>query len=207
MRIRFAKKDSARFISHLDLVRTAGRSLKRAGIPVYYTQGFNPHPYLVFSPPLPVGVTGLCELLDIRLDRPLSPQSVLDMLKGAFPAGLEVQRVYEEVRSFNEIAYARYQMYFPSEYTEKFSEFIAQDHICVEKRAKKGRFVQIDLKQEFEIETAGDGEVTFVLPCGNEKNIGVALFSEAFRGYVCVPELPIGLFRIDFLDSAKKIFE
>ena len=207
MRIKFSKTDGARFISHLDLMRTATRALKRAEVPVYYTQGFNPHPYLVFSPPLSLGVISRCELLDIRLDTPLSTDEVKKMLVGAFPDGIEVLDVYEPESSFNEIAYARYKMTFSPAIKEQFDEFIAQPQILVERRAKKGRIVQVDLKAEAQVENIGNGEVVFLLPCGNEKNISVNLFAEAFRTFAQAGELPVIVERIAFLDKDKKIFK
>ena len=49
-RLTFAKKGRARYISHLDLMRAMQRAIKRAGVPIWYTQGFNPHSYLMFPP-------------------------------------------------------------------------------------------------------------------------------------------------------------
>ncbi|MDR3206846.1 MAG: TIGR03936 family radical SAM-associated protein, partial [Oscillospiraceae bacterium] len=66
-RISFAKTGRARYISHLDLMRTLQRSFARAGLPLGYTEGFNPHPYLSVARPLPVGVAGLGELADFGL--------------------------------------------------------------------------------------------------------------------------------------------
>ena len=67
IRIWFTKKDASKYISHLDLTRCLIRAFRRTDIPLWYTEGFNPHPYLVFGLPLPLGVEGLREVLDIRL--------------------------------------------------------------------------------------------------------------------------------------------
>ena len=55
LRVRFVKKGNLQYISHLDLQRTFGRVLVRAGLPLWYTKGFNPHIKMVFGMPLPVG--------------------------------------------------------------------------------------------------------------------------------------------------------
>lgn len=68
VRFRFSKTGSLQYISHLDLQRTFGRVVLRAGIPVWYTKGFNPHPKLVFALPLPVGTESVTEYLDLRVD-------------------------------------------------------------------------------------------------------------------------------------------
>ena len=67
IRIRFKKTGRAKFISHLDLTRTMIRAVRRAGIPVWYTEGFNRHPYVTFAAPLSLGFEGLNECMDTRL--------------------------------------------------------------------------------------------------------------------------------------------
>ena len=71
LRARFAKRESLKYISHLDLARTWERVFRRAGLPVVYSQGFNPRPRFQIAAALPVGVTGQSELLDIWLSEPL----------------------------------------------------------------------------------------------------------------------------------------
>lgn len=64
IRIHFSKKGYACFISHIDLPMLFGRAARRAGLLPEQTQGFSPHPHLALGPPLPVGVTALCEPAD-----------------------------------------------------------------------------------------------------------------------------------------------
>ena len=65
IRLGFYKKGALQYISHLDLQRTFQRILSRAELPLWYTQGFNPHPKLVFGLPLPIGCESVCEMADI----------------------------------------------------------------------------------------------------------------------------------------------
>ena len=67
VRLRFSKTGRLKYISHLDINRAMSRAFKRAEIPLWYTEGFNPHPYMSFSLPLSLGVESLCESVDIRL--------------------------------------------------------------------------------------------------------------------------------------------
>ena len=90
MRVIFGIKDAIKYISHLDLLRAWERVLRRAGVPLAYSLGFNPHPRIVIAMPLPVGCTGEREVLDLFLDRPLSPSELLAMLAPALPAGISV---------------------------------------------------------------------------------------------------------------------
>mgnify|MGYP000894743792 FL=1 len=69
----YSKKKEASYIAHLDLARVFDRALRRAQIEVAYSEGFNPHPKIAFGPPLPVGVEGVREYVDIDLKPPESP--------------------------------------------------------------------------------------------------------------------------------------
>lgn len=86
--VKFEKGDSLRFISHLDLQRAFHRAIKRADIPIAYSQGFNPHPKTSFASALPVGQTGCGEWMEILLSTELSPDEVKTRLNRTFPSGL-----------------------------------------------------------------------------------------------------------------------
>lgn len=89
-RVQFSKEGPARFISHLDLVRTFERAIRRARLPIAFSQGFNPHPKFNFGAPLPVGVTGREEYLDIDLTEELPSQNLVQRLATSLPGGLSV---------------------------------------------------------------------------------------------------------------------
>ncbi|MFZ5595575.1 MAG: TIGR03936 family radical SAM-associated protein [Bacillota bacterium] len=89
-RIRYTKEGPARFISHLDLLRTFERAVRRAGLPVTLSQGFNPHPRMSFGLPLPVGVAGLSEYVDINLDTEVPLSSIVESLGKSMPEGIRV---------------------------------------------------------------------------------------------------------------------
>jgi len=89
IRIRWAKEDRYRYMSHLDNVRFVERAIRRARLPVAYSQGFNPTMKLSFGPPLPVGFTSEGEYVDITLETNLMP-SMLDNLRRAMPEGSRI---------------------------------------------------------------------------------------------------------------------
>jgi radical SAM-linked protein len=78
LRVKFSRGDEIKFISNLDLMRLWQRALRRAGMPLAYSEGFNPHPRISLAAPLPLGVTGEAELMDIVLSRPVSPHFFTD---------------------------------------------------------------------------------------------------------------------------------
>ncbi len=90
LRIRSTRGEELKFISHLDLIRMWHRALRRARIPLAYSEGFNPHPRLSLAAPLAVGVTSEAELMDIMLTREVSPHWFTGALNGTLPAGARV---------------------------------------------------------------------------------------------------------------------
>ena len=94
LRIRFHRGEQVKFISHLDLMRLWQRALRRAGIPLAYTEGFTPHPRISLAAPLAVGVTSEAELMDIVTDRWVSPHWLTAALNQQIPSGIEILQVH-----------------------------------------------------------------------------------------------------------------
>lgn len=92
-RISFAKTAIIRFTGHLDLHRAWERLLRRARLPLAYTQGFRPHPRLTLASALPLGLTGDQEWVDVWLEQPRAPGEMLAALEAARPPGIEVWQV------------------------------------------------------------------------------------------------------------------
>jgi radical SAM-linked protein len=95
LRIRFSRGEEVKYISHLDLGRCWERALRRAEIPLAYSQGFTPHPRLAIAAPLSLGMTSEAELMDLFLTRRLSPHFFLTEMSKELPAGLEIMEIQE----------------------------------------------------------------------------------------------------------------
>ena len=91
--IRFGKQPRLRFISHLDLQRFFQRALNRTGLPIAWTQGFNPHPILSFGSALALGWTSEYEILDVKLSAPMGRRRTEDAMRAALPVDLPVLEV------------------------------------------------------------------------------------------------------------------
>ncbi len=89
VRIRFRKSGDLRLVSHLDLMRSLERMLRRAGLPFRMTQGFHPSPRLVLAQSLPLGVIGHAEVMELELNEPIEPDEVLSRLRIQAPPGIE----------------------------------------------------------------------------------------------------------------------
>jgi radical SAM-linked protein len=90
IRIHFAKTEAMRFTSHLDLHRTWERTLRRARLPLSYSQGFKPHPRIVLASALPLGFTSQDEVVDIWLEERLPLAGIVSDLRSAAPPGLQI---------------------------------------------------------------------------------------------------------------------
>lgn len=93
MLVRFGKKPRLRFISHLDLQRFLHMALNRSGLPIKYSEGFNPHPLMAFGSALALGWTSDYEILDVRLSAPMGRKRCEDAMRAALPEDLPVIEV------------------------------------------------------------------------------------------------------------------
>lgn len=105
LRMRFSKTGTAKYISHLDLISTMIRVMRRAGIELKYSEGFNPHPYLSVALPLPVGCGSTCELMDFGTLHELLPDGLPEIINAVMPEGLYVQEIYPPESRFSDVAW------------------------------------------------------------------------------------------------------
>ena len=97
MRLVYARREALRYVSHLDMQMVWERTIRRAGLPLAYSQGFNPRPRLHMACALPLGFLSRCELVDLWLDLPAEPSetemaALVAQIQASAPPGLEVQR-------------------------------------------------------------------------------------------------------------------
>ena len=93
LRITFAKTDAMRFTSHLDLHKSWERTLRRASLPLAYTQGFSPHPRINLASALPLGFTGEAEIIDVHLEKDLPLEEIESVLASAAPPGIRIRKI------------------------------------------------------------------------------------------------------------------
>lgn len=93
LRVTYRKTGPARYVAHLDLMRTWERAIRRARLPLTYSQGFTPHPKLQLAAPLPVGTAAEREYIDVWLDEELAASEVAERLGAQLPGGLGIVEV------------------------------------------------------------------------------------------------------------------
>lgn len=186
VRLRFAKEDRLKYISHLDINRAMSRALCRAKIPLWYTEGFNPHPYMSFSLPLSLGVESLCESVDLRILGDISNKEIKDRLNFVLPVGLRIVDVYDNFRDCSEIAFSDYVYKFQfddnEQAIEKMRDILNGDEILALKKAKQGRkriLKETDIKQfidKYSVSIRGDVIVLNIrLAAGPDRNLNPSL--------------------------------
>jgi radical SAM-linked protein len=90
LRLKFSRGEELKFLSHLDLMRLWERALRRAELPLAYSEGFSPHPQIALAAPLSVGVTSQAELMDVSLSRWVPPQSFITQVSEQLPCGIDL---------------------------------------------------------------------------------------------------------------------
>lgn len=156
-RLMYAKEGPAKYISHLDLIRVFERAARRAGLPIAFTQGFNPHPKLSFAAPLAVGTAGEAEFADMELTGNIPAGVVAKSLSETMPEGLRLI----DARLVEESSPALMAMADRAVYTARavledppqketlemaVAGFLARPEVLVERRGKTGEVRKYDIK-------------------------------------------------------------
>jgi len=152
-KIEFSKHGDLRFISHHDVMRLFQRALRRAGVELRMTQGFNPHPKMVFAMPLGVGIESDCEILILDTSRWYKATELRERLEAELPSGIRLLKV--ELASPQasaiptEVAYVATPRESKEEarkgIEEKIEAFLRSEKVEVE-RVREDRTVRIDLR-------------------------------------------------------------
>lgn len=184
-RIFFSKAGRAIYTSHLDLTRAMSRALCRSGLRVWYTEGFHPHLYMTFALPLSLGVTGLCESMDIKLLDDVSADEVVERLNAAMPEGLRAISAGEPVMQPKDIMWADYRVFLRADAKEgkaAVEKLFSLSEIPMEKKSKKG-IKTVDIKPMVNLISLEEEEngILLTLRCraGVEINLNPSLLLDA----------------------------
>ncbi len=148
----------------------------RAGIPIWYTEGFNPHPKMVFTQPLPLFAESVCEYLDIKIVENMSCEEIKKRLNGALPKELAVSEVYVPSLKFSEVTHAVYMIRGLGDITEKAIEFLLAGSLEVQKRAKNGEEKNVDIRAMVKTVELCDGGIKCVLDASGASYLNPELF-------------------------------
>lgn len=154
LRVTFAKGAGLKYISHLDLALTWERALRRAEVPLAYSQGHNPQARLQLASGLPLGYTGTAEVMDVILSEPMSTEEFARQVDMTLPRGLSIKEVEEvplKTASLQSaLRRAIYQVIVETrlptdELGKRISSLLAADHL-EQRRIRKGLVETFDLR-------------------------------------------------------------
>ncbi len=186
VRIFFEKQGEAAYVSLLDLQRVFHRALKRSGLPVWYTEGFNPHIYLAFCSPLPLGQESVCESCDVKTAaEPPYGAAWAAALQPCMPGGITVTGAAAAVHKAGEVAAARYAITLPAAAAPALAAYNAAGSVPAEKKTKRGARV-VELKAAVPaLSWQGRGDtlrLETTLPCASDgENLNPALLLGALQ--------------------------
>ena len=217
VRMSFEKTGMAKFISHLDTVRCITRSMKRANVPIWFTEGFNPHAFLTFAMPLSLGFESLCETVDFRLMEEVDLEELKVRLNNALPVDITVKEIYVYETSPNDIRWAEYKIIFnnpDNKFLETAEKILSSDEIIVEKKAKQGRKKvnkEVNIKEHiksFELnEENGKLVLKTILSSGTSMNINPMLLIGALVKDTKTDEQDVDIIKIESYTENMEVFK
>lgn len=216
VRMSFEKTGMAKFISHLDTVRLITRSMKRANVPIWFTEGFNPHAFLTFAMPLSLGFESLCETVDFRLMEEVDLEELATRLNNTLPVDVTVKEIYVYETSPNDIRWAEYKIIFnnpDNKLLETAENILSSNEIIVEKKAKQGRkkiAKEVNIKEHiksFEL-TEENGKLILhtVLSSGTSININPMLLIGALVKDTGTDEQDVDIIKIESYTGNMEVF-
>ncbi len=220
VRIRFTKTGRMIYVSHLDVNRLMARAVRRAKLPMWYTEGFNPHPYIAFALPLSLGQSSECEYMDIRIESDMTDDEVKEKLSCVMPEGVRIISAAPPVYNINDISAAKYEVKLEfrdaaeaEEFSQKAAEIMNGEELLAEKKGKKGRrkvVKQVNLiEQIIDKSVEADGRfavIRLTAAAGNTVNLNPALLVETLEKNIGIFSEMQYIERKDLLTAEGKSF-
>ncbi len=211
VRIYFKKLGRMKFVSHLDMTRVMSRLIRKSGIPVWYTEGFNRHIYMNFALPLSLGFEGNCEIMDIRInDDSYENSKILERLSAVCPDDIEFYAVTNPIKHTKEIGFAEFKLCFDEltdELKEKLTEFFARESVICQKKGKKGKIKEVDIMPKIKSSSIKSNSIELVLTAGSEDNLNPTLVMDAFFELYGIETIFYTVSRYNILDKNGNKFE
>ncbi len=142
LRISFTKEGPLRFISHHDLMRLFERALRRTGLPLKMSEGYNPRPQLSFPAALALGIESRDELFEVELTEWVSPRLARERLEGQLPPGIGIKGVasvgYGEKAEVTGAEFAVRMERMPEDLPRRLEDFMSASEVLVERKRKSG---------------------------------------------------------------------
>jgi len=186
-RLCFSKDGAMRFIGHLDLLRLFQRAIKRSGLPVKYSAGFNPHQLISFAMPLPIGHSSAAEYADIEFLQP--PDDITIPLSAQLPEGLKINSVRPLIPGERPApamtAAAMYEIEFPHHVNldKSVGEVMSAKRIVAERKTKSGAGM-VDIRPDIITLHSNGSTLYAMLKSGSARNLKPELLAKHICGNI-----------------------
>lgn len=152
LRLKFRKVGALQYISHLDLLRTLNKAIIRAKLPVWYTEGFNPKPKIVFAAPLSIGTESVTEFVDVRLSEYVSETDALKRINENVTEEMRVAEAYYPASRLNELGWFSYTVRIRTNgasavLAAQCEKYLLSERVEIEKRTKNGGTAVSDIRR------------------------------------------------------------
>lgn len=203
VRVKFEKTGVMKFIGHLDMMRYFQKAIRRAEIPISFSEGFSPHMIMSFAAPLGVGVTSSGEYFDMELDSQMSSREMTERFNRTMADGIEVKSVrkipdVKASKAMSLVAATDYYVEFreglelSGDWKSFRDGFWNQDSIIIMKKTKRSE-QELDIRPWIYQFKIVDNRIFMQLASGSANNLKPDLVMEAFARFVGQPLKPFAL--------------
>lgn len=180
---RYKKFGRAKYISHLDMVRVFNRVFRRGNIPVYYSEGFNPHPKIAFALPLSVFYESECEILLFSVTEDLSAEEITKRFNSAMPEGLEIVEVIPGKPDIKKLSFCLYNVYCNLPTQAEIDKFLSLNSMVVPKKTKSG-IKDTDIRGDIADIKLEENCMSMLLSAGSTANLKPDVVVKAMNKYI-----------------------
>lgn len=191
--IKFTKESEIKFVGHLDLMRTIQRMMKRSGLPIVYSQGFNPHINLSLAQPLAVGVYSGGDYFDVQFQEEVDLQKIKEDLNSSAPAGIRIlevsgireednKKIFKSMAAIDAASYSiRIRYTDASRLENEMNDMLGKNQWVTLKKSKSGE-KEVDIKpMVMDMDFRISGNILIVdatVSCGSKENLSPELLAE-----------------------------
>lgn len=191
------------------------RAVHKSKIPVWHTEGFNPHPFITFALPLSLGFRGERETMDMRLTEDFDFSEIAERLNSCLPKGIRVFDVTEPVLKPNKIAFALFDIKLtsdsvsPKQLYSELNNLFSKEEILIDKKTKSG-VKEVNIKSYLSDYALSSNDeyvhLSIKLPAGSKENVNPTLIINASEKYLG-KEIYSDITRLDVLTEEEVPFE